>query len=153
MISLNMTFQNIKKVYEAERDKERVKICNFLLKNGFDVATQGNAGKGSKHYSSGGKLNKQYDLSNWKYVEAYKDNFIYFISLQAFDHDPSSYNQHVLMDRIGLYKYRGSGLKERHKFYDAFDAFSKMVITDLELPLSEPDLDNLLQAIEDKLIV
>lgn len=144
-----MTFEDIKKAYERKRDEERVNICNYLKENGFDVVTRGNAGKGRTDYSARGKLNKPYDLSNWKYVEAYKENVLYFISLQAFDYDPASQNKHVLMDRIGLYKYSGTGLKERYKFYDAFDAFSKMVITDLELPLSEVDLSNLLQVMED----
>lgn len=139
-----MEFIEIKQAYVNERQKQRKLIVKHLQKNGYSVVEGGSAGKGRKDYTSGGNLKIPYDLSNWKYIEAEKNGNQFFVSLQSFDHDPNSGNQHVLMDRIGIYHYLG----HRKKDYDAFDAFSKMQTTEIELPLSDEDLNNLLDLLE-----
>lgn len=130
-----MDFEKIKQDYEKARQEQRQRIVEYLKDNGYTVVDGWAAGKGRRNYTSGGTLKRPYDLSNWKYIQAQKNSNQFFISLQSFDHDPNSGNQHVLMDRIGIYHYIG----DRKKEYDAFDAFSKMRTTELELPLSEED--------------
>ena len=81
-------------------------------------------------------------MSNWKYITAQKDGKQVFISLQAFDQDKNSRNHHVLDDRLGVYAY---------EVYSPEDAFSKMITTDIDLPMDEAkfaELDKLI----DKLI-
>lgn len=90
-------------------------------------------------------MHPSFNLSNWKYIEAYKENHLHFISLQAFDVDPTSGNLHVLMDRLGIYKYAGCNLNDRKKNYVAYDALTKMTVTDIELPLNDAKLDRLIE--------
>lgn len=149
MINLEetMTFQSAKDIYTHLREDERIKIVNYLISNGYDVVSGSKAGKGIKNYTSGKRMHPPYDLSNWKYIEAYKDNFLFFISLQAFDVDPISNNHHILMDRLGIYKYPGCDLEDRKKNYFAYDALTKMTVTDIELPMNDYKLKRLLECL------
>ena len=127
-------FLEIKEKYNSLREYERNKIIKYLSEKGFEVSYNG--GKGRLNYTNNGKLEKSYDLTNWKWVNATKENIKYFISLQAFDRDASSKNYHVLMDRIGICAF--SNEKKP-------DYFNLMETTSLELPLGEQDLDELLK--------
>ncbi|WP_295080538.1 hypothetical protein [Ruminococcus sp.] len=133
------TFEEIKTEYVNAREKERKKIADYLKDNGYSVVGE-TGGKGRTNYKSGKNCIKPYDLSNWKWVEASKDGFNYFISLQAFDRDPGSGNYHALMDRIGICAYTGE-YKEAH-------IASSMKISDIDLPLSETDLIKLEEALK-----
>lgn len=143
-----MTFEEVKNLYTEMRDKERKKLVTFLKENGFEVVDGPRAGRGRTDYTAKHTFVEPYDLSNWKYVECYKDGYEYFLSLQAFDTDPGSQNHHVLMDRIGLYKYIGVSLADRKNKYVAKDAFETMKISDVDLPLNEEKLKKLLQFME-----
>lgn len=127
-------FEMCKKEYEKARDCEKNKLMDFLKNKGIKVLNKGH-GNGISQYTSGGKLEVSYDLSNWKWVEIEKEGYKYLISLQPFDKDKKTGNIHVLMDRIGIYKY---------KEYVASEAMEKMVITNIELPLTEEKLNELL---------
>lgn len=140
-----MRFQDAKDAYTKLREKERIRIVKHLKINGYDVVSGSRAGKGIAKYTSGKRMNPSFDLSNWKYIEAYKDNNLFFISLQAFDVDPVSNNYHILMDRLGIYKYAGHELKDIKKNYIAYDALTKMTVTDIELPMDDNKLKQLLE--------
>lgn len=127
-------FLETKEKYNSLREYERKKIINYLSEKGFKVSYNG--GNGRPNYTNGGKMKKSYDLTNWKWVDATKENIKYFISLQAFDMDTTSKNYHVLMDRIGICAF-SNGEKP--------DYFNLMETTSLELPLGEQDLDELLK--------
>lgn len=151
-------FLETKLQYNTLREEEKNRIIDSLNQNGYQNKNGGpishNSGKGIAEYTSGGKFNdKPYNLSNWKYVEAQKEILVldengrqnslsvnYFISLQAFDIDPSSYNVHVLFDRIGIYVYTGK--------YIAKQAFFNMKTTKFELPLDEVDLEELIKELD-----
>ncbi len=132
-----MNFEDIKNSYVHAREDERKKIVKYLEGNGYTIVKGSRAGKGDSHYTSGNKI-APYDLSNWKYIEAEKFEKQFFISLQAFERDPNTNNIHVLMDRLGIYTYTGT-----RKNYNSYDAFTKMIITDIDLPLSDEKLNHL----------
>ena len=129
------TFNIIKKAYAEMREIERKKILGFLNDKGLDMINSSKSGKGSSNYTSSGKLEKSYDLSNWKWVEGIVGDKRFLVSLQAFDYDKSSRNIHVLMDRIGICKYDKNA---KHP-----DFLNLMEVTSLELPLNEDDLEEL----------
>ena len=137
-----MKFNEIKTEYVNCREMERRAIRDHLVDRGFIVAKSSRAGKGVINYTSCGRLTKPYDLSNWKFIIAEKSGKKVFISLQAFDQDKHSRNHHVLDDRLGVYAY---------EVYSPEDAFSKMITTNIDLPMDEAkfaELDDLI----DKLI-
>ena len=112
---------------EELREEERMGIVNHLASKGFRVSKDPRAGKGKDNYTSGGTI-AEYNLSNWKYIDASINNHKVFISLQAFDKDPNSKNHHVLENRLGIYVYDK---------YDPEKAFSEMVTTDIDLPMND----------------
>lgn len=128
-------FLETKEKYNSLREDEREKIINYLSEKGFEVSFRG--GKGKPNYKNYGKLERSYDLTNWKWVDATKGNVKYFISLQAFDMDTSSKNYHILMDRIGICAFVNEVRNP--------DYFNHMNMTSLELPLGERHLDELLE--------
>lgn len=128
-------FLETKEKYNALRENERKKIISYLSEKGFKTSCSG--GKGISNYTNNGQLDKSYDLTNWKWVDATKGNIKYLISLQAFDRDTGSKNYHVLMDRIGICAFS--------KEVEKPDYFSLMKMTSLELPLVENDFDELFE--------
>lgn len=128
-------FLEAKEKYNSLREYERKKIICYLSEKGFTISYLG--GTGRPNYTNNRQLEKSYDLTNWKWVDAIRGNVKYFISLQPFDRDTSSKNYHVLMDRIGICAF-SKEVKEP-------DYFSLMQMTSLELPLGEKDLDELLE--------
>lgn len=128
-------FLETKEKYNSLREYERKKIISYLAEKGFKISYLG--GTGRPNYTNNGQLDKSYDLTNWKWVDATKGNIKYFISLQAFDIDKRSKNYHVLMDRIGICAFSKEVKKP--------DYFSVMKMTSLELPLGEKHLDELLE--------
>lgn len=136
-----MDFLEIKNMYNEERRKQRNKISCFFRKQD-DFETEDPAARaGSKHYSSGGRLMEKYDLSNWKWVCIKRNNVHFLISLQTFDRDPRTGDLHILMDRIGIYAYAGN--------YSSIDAQTKMMQTNIELPLDDKKLNELGQTLRD----
>lgn len=130
-----MGFIEIKNEYYEARKKERNKISSFFSKHEEFETERPAARQGSKHYKSGNRLVNEYDLRNWLWVCVKRNNVHFFISLQAFDRDPKTGNLHILMDRIGVYAYVGD--------YSAYDAQTKMMITNIELPLDNDELKEL----------
>lgn len=131
-------FKEISTKYEKLREEQRLSIVKHLDSIGFKVSKHPSSGKGRSDYSSGGMIAK-YDLRNWKYIMATKNGRNVLISLQAFDQDPRSKNHHVLQDRIGIYTYDK---------YNPEEAFTDMVITDVDLPMNEEKFMKLDMALE-----
>lgn len=127
-------FEKCKIAYHEMRKKEKKFLIEFLKQNGYEVLNE-KGGMGKRNYTSGSRLNKPYDLSNWMWVEARKNDLISLVSFQAFDVDPTSKNIHVLMDRIGVYNYN---------IYNPEEVFKNMVVTDIDLPFEKEDLNELL---------
>lgn len=140
-----MNFKEIKKYYNDVRTEEANRISTFFKskeskKYGFEPKeTVHNLGV--KNYKSGSRLLEAYDLSNWKWVCVKRNNVNFFISLQTFDRDPKTGNMHILMDRIGIYAYVGK--------YSSTDAQTKMMITNIELPMDDEKLNKLRDMIRD----
>ena len=158
-------FLKIKSAYKSARTEERESIIDFLLnkkdndgnliflkeKDGTDTFVKTRGGSGRPNYSSGGTLSRPYDLSNHMYIDlSYKGNEI-LISLQSFDIDPNSHNLHVLYDRIGIifWKYEESDNKDEEPDNElkVSDDFLKMETTNWELPLSEADMEEMVNYI------
>ena len=130
-----MDFSEIKEMYNKVRTEEKNKIALFFRNHKDFEVEKSAARQGRKEYSSKGRLGKKHDLSNWKWV-CVKRNYVHFlISLQPFERDPYTGNLHVLMDRIGIYAYSGD--------YSPTDAKTKMMITNIELPIDSHKLDEL----------
>lgn len=136
-----MDFSEIKKMYNEARGEQRNIISKFL-RDQNDFETENIAARaGVKNYKSGGRMIVKHDLTNWKWLCVKRNGVNFVISLQTFDRDPHTGNLHVLMDRIGIYAYVGN--------YSPFDAQTKMIITNIELPLDEKKLNELYQILRD----
>lgn len=134
-----MDFFEIKKLYNEVRTAEIKEIRSFFKKHkDFEVFK---AQKGKDDYTSGGRLAVQHDLSNWKWICVDRKGVHFLISLQPFERDPKSNNLHVLMDRIGIYAYTGN--------YSPIEAQTKMMITNIELPIDNEKLDELAKILKD----
>lgn len=77
---------------------------------------------------------------------SYKGNDI-LISLQSFDIDPNSKELHVLYDRIGIMFEKDGKILLPDNKSEVSDAFLKMEITNWELPLSEADMEEMVNYI------
>ncbi|VOJ50825.1 Uncharacterised protein [Streptococcus pneumoniae] len=155
-------FLKIKEAYKSVRLEEKNRIKDFLLskrdsdgnliffkeKDGTDTFVRTGRGYGNKHYSSGGTLSRPYDLSNHMWIDlSYKGNDI-LISLQSFDIDPNNEkNLHVLYDRIGIMFEKDGKILLPDNKSEVSDAFLKMETTNWELPLSEADMEEMVNYI------
>ena len=158
-------FLKIKEAYKSARTEEKKIIKDFLLskrdgdgnliflkeKDGTDTFVKTSGGSGRPNYSSGGTLSRPYDLSNHMWIDlSYKGNDI-LISLQSFDIDPNSNNLHVLYDRIGIIfgKDEESNNKDGKPDNElkVSDDFLKMETTNWELPLSEAEMEEMVDYI------
>lgn len=155
-------FLKIKEAYKSVRLEEKNRIKDFLLskrdsdgnliffkeKDGTDTFVRTGRGYGNKHYSSGGTLSRPYDLSNHMWIDlSYKGNDI-LISLQSFDIDPNNEkNLHVLYDRIGIMFEKDGKIWLPDNKSEVSDAFLKMETTNWELPLSEADMEEMVNYI------
>ena len=128
-------------MYNEARTEERNKISRFFRKQDDFETKKTIARSGVRHYKSDGRLMEEYDLSNWKWVCVERNNVNFLISLQTFDRDPRTGNLHILMDRIGIYAYVGN--------YSSIDAETKMMMTNIELPLDYKKLDELGKILRD----
>ena len=154
-------FLKVKEAYKSARTEEKERIKDFLLskrdgdgnliflkeKDGTDTFVKTSGGSGRSNYSSGRTLSKQYDLSNHMYIDlCYKGNDI-LISLQSFDIDPNSHNIHVLYDRIGIMFGKDDIILLPDNKSKVSDAFLKMETTNWELPLSEAEMEEMVDYI------
>ena len=157
-------FLKIKEAYKSARTEEKKRIKDFLLskrdsdgnliflkeKDGTDTFVQTSGGSGKPNYSSGGTLSRPYDLSNHMWIDlSYKGNDV-LISLQSFDIDPNkkgNKNLHVLYDRIGIMFEKDGKILLPDNKSEVSDAFLKMETTNWELPLSEADMEEMVDYI------
>lgn len=159
-------FLKVKEAYKSARTEERKSIIGFITKKKdkegnflftkskdkpYTTRNQYLGGRGDEKYTSGRRLSRPYDLSNHMWIDlSYKRNDI-LISLQSFDIDPNSNNLHVLYDRIGIIfgKYEESDNKDGEPDNELkfSDAFLKMETTNWELPLSEADMEEMVNYI------
>ena len=78
-------FVKARNIYNIMRQKEMIKIENYLLGKGFvGKSNKRYAGKGKKEFTADGKFEVTNDLSNWKYIELTKNNVNMLVSLQPF---------------------------------------------------------------------
>lgn len=80
---------------------------------------------------------------------SYKGNDV-LISLQSFDIDPNkkgNKNLHVLYDRIGIMFEKDGKILLPDNKSEVSDAFLKMETTNWELPLSEADMEEMVDYI------
>lgn len=136
-----MDFLDIKKMYNEARRVERNDISRYLKESKCFEIERTPARQGTNGYTSGGRLYNKYDLSNWKWICVKRNNVHFFISLQSFERDPKTGNLHVLMDRIGIYAYTGD--------YSPIDAQTKMMVTEIELPMNKEKLEKLKEILID----
>ena len=159
-------FLKIKEAYKSARTEERKSIIDFITKKKdekgnylftkskdkpYNTRNQYSGGGGNKKYTSGSRLSRPYDLSNHMWIDLnYKGNDI-LISLQSFDIDPNSHNLHVLYDRIGIIFEKDEESDDKDGKPDnelkVSDDFLKMETTNWELPLSEADMEEMVNYI------
>ncbi|MBN6014040.1 hypothetical protein [Streptococcus oralis] len=155
-------FLKVKEAYKSARTEEKKRIKEFLLskrdgdgnliflkeKDGTDTFVKTRGGSGRPNYSSGGTLSKPYDLSNHMYIDlSYKGNDV-LISLQSFDIDPNKKKSlHVLYDRIGIMFGKDDIILLPDNKSKVSDAFLKMETTNWELPLSEAEMEEMVNYI------
>ncbi len=152
-------FEKVKKAYNDLRNSERQKIVKKLLQKGFKASGR----QGTYNYTSRGNLEKSYNLGIWKWIIARRDDITVVIDLQAIEQDSRTQNIHVLFDRISIDVFNDDSekiisesndsyfksIQARYNVKNVFDsAFVEKAITDLELPLGEDDLENLINIIE-----
>ena len=158
-------FLKVKEAYKSARTEERKSIIGFITKKKdkegnflftkskdkpYTTRNQYSGGGGNKKYTSGSSLSRPYDLSNHMWIDlSYKGNDI-LISLQSFDIDPNSKELHVLYDRIGILFEQSKKIpifKDCYTITKVSDAFLKMETTNWELPLSEADMEEMVNYI------
>ncbi|MCQ9384679.1 hypothetical protein NQ038_11505 [Brevibacterium sp. 50QC2O2] len=137
-------FQKARAGYVTARNAQRNLIAGALKAAGFSVKTRGIAGRGLRNYTSGGRLDPPFDLSNWMWVAGQRDDVFVTVSLQTLDRDPNSGNIHALMDRIGIDVYRADDP------VDAQDPLSEKSTTGLQLPLDHKGLSDLISLVEQR---
>ena len=155
-------FLKIKEAYKSARTEERNRIIDFTTKKKdkegnylftkskdkpYNTRNQYSGGIGDKKYTSGSRLSRLYDLTNHMWIDlSYNGNDI-LISLQSFDIDPNSNNLHVLYDRVGILFEKGSKILLSDNELKVSDDFLKMETTNWELPLSEADMEEMVNYI------
>ena len=160
-------FLKVKEAYKSARTEERKKIIKFITKKKdkegnylftkskdkpYNTRNQYSGGMGNKKYTSGSRLSRPYDLSNHMWIDlSYKGNDI-LISLQSFDIDPNknknkTNNLHVLYDRIGIMFEKDGNILLPDNKSEVSDAFLKMETTNWELPLSEAEMEEMVDYI------
>ena len=159
-------FLKIKEAYTSARTEDSKSIIDFITKKKdekgnylftkskdkpYNTRNQYSGGGGNKKYTSGSRLSRPYDLSNHMWIDlSYKGNDI-LISLQSFDIDPNSHNLHVLYDRIGIIFEKDEESDDKDGKPDnelkVSDDFLKMETTNWELPLSEAEMEEMLDYI------
>ena len=135
-------FHAARDAYKQARLAQRKVIVEALRKAGFEVRNGGNAGRGVKNYTSGGRLNPPFDLSGWMWVTAHRGDVHVMVSLQVLDQDPRSLNIHALMDRVGVDVFRDGDS------VDSEDPLFESSTTGFELPLTREGIDSLVSVIE-----
>ena len=159
-------FLKIKEAYKSARTEEKNKIIDYITKKKdkegnylftkskdkpYNTRNQYSGGRGNKKYTSGSSLSRPYDLLNHMWIDlSYKGNDI-LISLQSFDIDPNNEkNLLVLYDRIGILFEQSKKIpifKDCYTITKVSDAFLKMETTNWELPLSEADMEEMVNYI------
>lgn len=159
---MDNAFKYIKKKYNELRNEERQKIVKKLRTRGFNA----NGHQGTSKYKSRGKIKPSYNLGMWKWIVARKETITAVISLQTLEQDSKTKNIHVLFDRISVDVFKDNegnvlsenndsyiqSIKSRYNVENEFDpGFVEKVITELELPLEDKDLESLVDIIEEKI--
>lgn len=133
-----MAFKEAKDEYKQQREEQRESLAQFLAKdaglpNGLRVVSGARAGRGIENYTCGKRI-KEYNLSNWKWVEITDDSdFECIVSLNMPNVDPSSRTPLSLFDRIGL-------LVSYHKNGNYYET---KIYTDIDLPLDETEKEKI----------
>lgn len=138
-------FNSAREAYRDARNEQRKIIADALKAAGFAVKSRGNAGRGLVNYTSGGRLAPPFNLSNWMWVEAYRNDVIVLVTLQTLDQDPNSMNVHALIDRVGIGVFRESDTVAEDPLYERRT-------TSFQLPLSDESLAQLIARVEQNIL-
>ena len=159
---MDKNFKDVKEMYNKLRNIERQKIVEKLVEKGFKA----NGHQGTWKYTSRGKIKPHYNLGMWKWIVARKGTITAVISLQTLEQDSKTKNIHVLFDRISVDVFKDNegnilsesndsyfqSVKSRYNVENEFDpGFVEKVITELDLPLEDDDLESLVKIIEGKI--
>lgn len=146
---LAVEYTNIKEKYEGSREIQRKKIVTYLDNEGFKVKQSG--GRGYYKYKNSGfrRLEHEFDLRSYKYINASKVKYSVFISLQPPDKDHKTKNRHTLVDRLGFRVYLKNEPPEDTPKKD----FYEIKLTPIDLPITEIKLDLLLKLINNEIDV
>lgn len=141
-----MSFEKANDEYEKQREIQRKNLSKCLethagiIAAGLEVVADGNPGKGSRHYTSNGKIS-QFDLRNWKWVQVKSaDGFDCVISLNMPDVAPSTGVPISLLNRIGLC----ISYKNESYYYET------EIYTDIDLPLDDTKKEKIAQLVLDQ---
>lgn len=132
---MERSFQTIRDEYDCARIEQLKKIVSELRKNGYEAELA----QGKSDYTASHTM-EAYNHSLWRYINATKNNRNYLVTIQPFHIDPADMRLTTLNDRIGVYAYR--------KKYDNGDAVKQMKITDIDLPMDEEKLHELIIFLE-----
>lgn len=159
---MDKNFEEIKKLYNNARNRERQKIVKKLVESQFNATGH----QGTWNYTSRGKIKPSYNLGMWKWIVARRGDITAVISLQTLEQDSKTKNIHVLFDRISIDVFEDNerkilseksdsyfqSVKSRYNVENEFDSeFVGNTITYLELPLGDDDLEDLINIIEKKI--
>lgn len=159
---MDKNFEEIKKLYNDVRNIERQKIVKKLVQRQFNATGR----QGTWNYTSRSKIKPSYNLGMWKWIVARRGDIAAVISLQTLEQDSETKNIHVLFDRISVDVFKDNerntlseksdsyfqSVKLRYNVENEFDSgFVEKTITDLELPLGDDDLEDLINIIEKKI--
>lgn len=146
-----MPFLTSKETYKKERKEQRRILKEYMetfttisghFLNGYSAIYGGNSGQGIPGYTNNGTISK-YDFSNWQWLTFKKITgttkkyiTVYF---QSPNYDNRTKNSHFLFDRLCFsFQRKERGRKTKYK----------EILTDIDLPLDEPDMIKLLSIMD-----
>lgn len=136
----DLTFNTVREVYKNLRMLELYKIKEYLEDSPNINVTE------TKIYQG------KFGCDNWLGLDVViNDERAFFISLQSFGKNENNKNKYVVMDKIGIYKYPKDILENHLKNgekLETLDALDKMTLTDIELPMNENNLKQLVEKLK-----
>ena len=152
-LRVSSPFDNARIRYERAREDERKRIVDCLKTDDYlrINSRQANPGYGGRSIEP---ITPPYDLRNWKYIQAYKNEKYYFISLQSFyNHcftdDTGKAQFPAAFDTIGVFCCEENLMKNKSKMVFNKTIREKMKPTVITLPLP-PEKGELMEILQDQ---
>jgi hypothetical protein len=138
-------FNAVKARYTELRSLERERIIKAMVSRGYRIMNMTytkelsdpynkRAGRGLSHYTSDGRI-ATYNLSNWMWINAMKNQCYISVSLNSLDIDEKTGNIHALFDRLSIY-------------CQCSDENAKEEITRFDLPFSDDELEEFMTELD-----